>query len=93
MLTQTVRSVSIAVLLATSSVTSSPVHTRTPYLVKDTHNVPNRWSNLGRAPPGTILNLNIGLKQSRFDELERHLYEGMLIVDSIFQELYIMHRT
>jgi tripeptidyl-peptidase-1 len=49
-----------------------------PYAVKERHVVPQKWTRLGRAPADTILELRIALKQSRFDELERHLYEGQL---------------
>jgi len=76
MLTNTVRAASLAFLLATGLVLTSPVRTRTAYEVKDSHNVPSKWSNIGYAPPNTVINLHIGLRQSKFDELERHLYEG-----------------
>ncbi|MCJ1403417.1 hypothetical protein MMC11_006640 [Xylographa trunciseda] len=48
---------------------------RTAYAVKDTHNVPDDWVRVHRAPLDQEIRLHIGLKQSRFDELERHLYE------------------
>ena len=76
MLTHTLRSVSLAFLIATTTVLTSPVRTRSPYVVKDTHNVPNKWYRVGPAPANKIINLHIGLRQSQFDELERHLYEG-----------------
>ena len=56
------------------AVTASPV--RSTYAVKDRHYVPSRWSKVQRAPADHLINLQIGLKQSQFDELERHLYEG-----------------
>jgi tripeptidyl-peptidase-1 len=31
---------------------------------------------MGRAPADRMMNLQIGVKQSQFDDLERHLYEG-----------------
>lgn len=76
MLTTAIRSASLAALLATSLVLTSPVRTRTAYEIKDSHNVPPQWTNIGPAPRNTVINLHIGLKQSQFDELERHLYEG-----------------
>ena len=76
MLTHVFRSVSLALFVLTTSVLSSPVRIRSPYVVKDKHHVPNRWSNIGPAPADNLLNLHIGLRQSQFDELERHLYEG-----------------
>jgi len=45
------------------------------YKVKDSHFVPRSFSRIGRAPEDHVINLKISLKQSKFDELERHLYE------------------
>jgi tripeptidyl-peptidase I len=56
---------------------ASPIRTRTPYKVKETHFVPRRWTQRGRAPGSHMIHMQIGLKQSQFDELERHLYEGV----------------
>ena len=36
---------------------------------------PHNWIDLGRAPPAQPIPLRIALPQTRFDELERHLYE------------------
>ena len=46
--------------------------------VKDSHPVPSKWRRAGLAPGEHTLDLEIALKQSRFDELERHLYEGII---------------
>ena len=70
-------SVSLVLLAASTSILSSPLRSRTEYAVKDTHNVPSKWYEVGPAPAHKLLHLQIGLKQSHFDELERHLYEGM----------------
>lgn len=59
-------------------VACSPLRTRSPYVVKEVHNPPNRWAKVGAAPADHIVNLQIGLKQNQFDELERHLHEGKL---------------
>jgi tripeptidyl-peptidase I len=56
---------------------ASPLRIRSPYAVKETHPVPRQWSKVAPAPENHIIQLQIGLKQSQFDELERHLYEGM----------------
>ncbi|OCL15233.1 subtilisin-like protein [Glonium stellatum] len=48
---------------------------RPPYAIKETHRVPRKWAKLSRANASDIINLQIGLKQTRFEELERHLYE------------------
>ena len=57
---------------------SSPVNPRSSYTIKESFNVPPKWSRVGRAPSDHILNLQIGLKQSRFDDLEHDLYAGKL---------------
>lgn len=67
----------VAFLLSVSSVIGSPVRTRSPYAVKDSHSVPRKWSKIGSAPSDHVIHLQIGLKQSQFDELEKHLYEGI----------------
>lgn len=46
------------------------------YKVKEKHHVPRGWSRVGSAPPWHKIQLQIGLIQSHFAELERHLYEG-----------------
>lgn len=69
--------VPLALLAAPTTILSSPLRSRTEYAVKDTHNVPSKWYEVGPAPAHALLHLHIGLKQSQFDELERHLYEGM----------------
>lgn len=66
---------SLVLLLASGSVFASPVKSRTPYAVKDSHFVPRKWKRVAEAPADAPLSLQIGLKQSRFDELERQLYE------------------
>ena len=73
-----IRSVSLALLAASTTILTSPLRSRTEYAVKDTHRVPKKWHEVGPAPAHKLLHLHISLKQSHFDELERHLYEGML---------------
>ena len=70
-------SVFLALLAASTSTLSSPLRSRIEYAVKDTHRVPSKWHNVGPAPAHKLLHLHVSLKQSQFDELERHLYEGM----------------
>ncbi|KAI0156633.1 tripeptidyl-peptidase 1 precursor [Hypoxylon sp. FL1284] len=62
-------------LLAAQAATGSPVRSRTPYRVKDSHHVPRAWKRVRRAPAGHVIDLQIGVKQGNFAELERHLYE------------------
>jgi tripeptidyl-peptidase-1 len=70
------RRVLLALLVAAEAAMGSPLHLRSPYALKETHNVPRKWSRVGPAPSDHTIHLQIGLKQSQFDELERHLYEG-----------------
>ncbi|KAK8188187.1 peptidase S8/S53 domain-containing protein [Phyllosticta capitalensis] len=65
---------SIFVLLAAAAA-ASPLRARSPYAVKERHFVPRGWTSMGKAPSEHVIDLQIGLKQSQFDELERHLYE------------------
>lgn len=76
MLTYALRSASAILLLAANAAIASPVLARSPYVVKDSHNVPSGWRDVGPAPSDTLINLHVGLKQGQYDELERHLYEG-----------------
>jgi tripeptidyl-peptidase-1 len=46
------------------------------YAIKDSHPVPRRWERVGPAPAQHLVQLQIGLKQNNFKELERLLYEG-----------------
>jgi len=66
----------LAAGLLASSVYGKPIRARTPYVVKDSHTVPARWTEVGPASPAHKIELRIGLKQDQFHELERHLYEG-----------------
>lgn len=66
-------------LIPSLPVTSaSPLYTRSPYVVKDNHPLPGGWEIIARAPSQDNVRLQIGLKYGRFDELERHLYEGII---------------
>ncbi|KAF4631648.1 hypothetical protein G7Y89_g6475 [Cudoniella acicularis] len=68
-------SILFAATIGAQSVLASPIRARTAYNVKEVHNVPRKWKNIGRAPADHRLHLQIGLKQDNFDELDRHLYE------------------
>ena len=68
----------LSLLLTADLALSSPVHLRSSYAVKESFNVPQKWSRVSRAPSDHVLNLQIGLKQGRFDDLERDLLEGKL---------------
>ena len=68
----------LTVVLAGVAV-ASPLKGRSTYTLKEAHSAPRKWTRIGPAPESHIINLQIGLKQSRFDELERHLFEGVAI--------------
>jgi len=55
---------------------ATPIKARSPYILKDKHNAPAKWSKLMPAPAGHNIELRIGVKQGDFDGLERKLYEG-----------------
>ncbi|KAI4606925.1 hypothetical protein J4E83_009836 [Alternaria metachromatica] len=54
---------------------ASPIQARSPYVVKETHYAPREWTKLERSHGGKTIQLQIGLKQGRFEELDRHLHE------------------
>jgi tripeptidyl-peptidase-1 len=84
-------SILLTVAAAAHAVFGTPVQSRTAYAVKGAHPVPRQWTKLGRAPREQMLHLQIGVKQSQFDELERHLYEGVQPFPFHFQaQLLIM---
>ena len=66
----------LAAAIAAPTVLATPI-ARSPYVVKETHFVPKDWKKLDRAHGGKTIQLQIGLKQGRFDELDRQLHEGM----------------
>ena len=70
------RALLFALLFSADVALSSPLHSRYVYTIKDSHNVPKAWSRVGPAPSEHWISLQIGLKQSQFDELERQLYQG-----------------
>ena len=75
----------LSIAVAAQAVLGTPIRARTPYAVKETHYVPRKWTKVGSAAPGNMIHLQIAVKQGQFDELERHLYEGIevhLSVDS-----------
>ncbi|KAI1393236.1 tripeptidyl-peptidase 1 precursor [Hypoxylon trugodes] len=67
--------VAVSALLAAHAALANPVGSRTPYRVKESHHVPRGWRRVRRAPADHVIDLQIGVKQSNFPELERHLYE------------------
>jgi tripeptidyl-peptidase-1 len=49
---------------------------RSSYVLKERHHAPRSWSRVGRAPADHEIEIRIGLRQARFDELEQRLFEG-----------------
>lgn len=73
----------LGLLLFGNNALSLTIQKRFPastYQVKESHFVPRSWSRIGSAPADHTINLRIGLTQSRFDELEKSLYEGKISV-------------
>jgi hypothetical protein len=70
------RNLACSLLLSAATILGSPLRARSAYSVKDTYRVPSRWTKIGVPSANHMVRLTIGLKQSRFDELERHLNEG-----------------
>ena len=71
-----VKHLSVAVLAVAGPVLSGPVEVRSPYAVKESISIPKGWSYVAPAPANHLITLQIGLRQARFDELERQLFEG-----------------
>ena len=67
-----------------SLVVASSPRVRSQYSVKENHPVPRQWRKIGPAPADQMITLQIGLKQSRFNEIEQHLYEGTQNRSSVF---------
>ena len=54
---------------------ASPIASRSPYAVKDSHRVPQSWREVGAPAADHVVHLTISMKQGRFAELENHLLE------------------
>ncbi|KAF2704980.1 subtilisin-like protein [Pleomassaria siparia CBS 279.74] len=65
----------LSAAVAVQTALATPIKARSPYTVKERFNAPREWTKLDRAHGEGILELQIGLVQGNFDELERHLYE------------------
>ncbi|KAF2264406.1 tripeptidyl-peptidase 1 precursor [Lojkania enalia] len=68
-------SVLLSAAIAAHAVLATPIRARSPYAVKETHFAPREWTKLGRANGDNVIQLQIGLKQGNFEDLEKHLYE------------------
>ena len=63
---------------------AKPCNPKFNYAVKEVHNPPRQWTRVKDAPKDSMLLLRIGLKMDRWDELERHLYEGRCYSNATF---------
>ncbi|KAK0130194.1 hypothetical protein ONS96_000717 [Cadophora gregata f. sp. sojae] len=63
------------VLMALVICTGTVNGKRPQYLLKERHYVPSAWSRVGPAPADHLIQLQIGLRQSQFSELEKQLYQ------------------
>ena len=65
---------SVALLGLSTATRLAPLRSRR-YVVKERHHVPRDFAWESDAPADQQIRLQVALKQDRFDELERHLYE------------------
>jgi tripeptidyl-peptidase-1 len=73
---QLLTSALLAAAIAAQAALASPIRARSPYVVKETHYAPREWTKLQRSNGDSMVQLQIGLKQGRFDDLVKHLNEG-----------------
>jgi tripeptidyl-peptidase-1 len=71
-----IASVLLSAAIAAQTAFATPIRARSPYVVKETHYAPRDWTKLDRAHENHVIQMQIGLKQGNWDELERHLNEG-----------------
>lgn len=69
----------LSVFVLIGSTTSSGLSSRSSYTVQDKHHVPSNWARVARASADYEIELHIGLRQARFDELDQRLFEGMSV--------------
>lgn len=69
---------SVAVLAVAQTALAAQIKSRTPMMVKETHFAPSKFAKVGIPESDHMINLRIGLANTRFHELERHLYEGKI---------------
>lgn len=67
-----------ALSLGTKTVSALSIPSNAAYAVKETHFVPRGWRDAGASSPDQVLDIKIGIKNKRFSELERRLYEVSL---------------
>ncbi|KAF2680480.1 tripeptidyl-peptidase 1 precursor [Lentithecium fluviatile CBS 122367] len=73
---QMLTSALLAAAIAAQVTLASPIRARSPYVVKETHYAPHEWTKLDRSNGDSLIQLQIGLKQGRMDDLITHLSEA-----------------
>jgi tripeptidyl-peptidase-1 len=71
-----VRLIYLVSALAAHAANAVPTHDQRSYQIKETHIVPRKWQKIERAPSSHIIDLQIGMRQGNFEELEKRLNEG-----------------
>ena len=66
----------VAALAANTVNAAVTPRAQSQYQVKERHIVPRRWQKRDRAPESHLIDLQIGVKQGNFEELEKRLFEG-----------------
>ncbi|CAG9993160.1 unnamed protein product [Clonostachys byssicola] len=70
-----VRLIYLVSALAAHAANAAPTHDERSYQIKETHIVPRKWQKIERAPSSHIIDLQIGVRQGNFEELEKRLNE------------------
>lgn len=70
----------VTTLTFACGVLASPTQLAKRYALKSTHHVPRKWDRIAPAPPYYMINLQIGLRQGKADEVLQNLKEGMQVL-------------
>ncbi|KAF4541636.1 Peptidase S8/S53 subtilisin/kexin/sedolisin [Lasiodiplodia theobromae] len=71
----------LSLAAAAHGVLATPLRSRSPYAVKETHNVPEEWTKRGSAPEDHSLHLHIGLRQ--MSDPDHHRYGQHLSAEDV----------
>lgn len=66
----------VAALAANAVNAAATPRARSVYQLKETHPAPRRWQKREPAPQSHVIDLQIGVRQSNYEELEKRLFEG-----------------
>lgn len=73
--------------VALQGILTSPGQKHVKLAIKESHPVPRAYTRISAAPADKIISLEIGLKQAKFTELERQLYDSMCCTEFITRSL------